>query len=75
MLFRVKVHEWDKRRDFFIAQLVAMKASSAEKTYSADDILAFRYPPLHGQRAPEFDPDFGAQADIPSLKKFLKGGG
>lgn len=52
-----------------------MKASTAERAYSAEEILALRYTPLHGQRPSVIDPDLGAQGDMVSLKKFLKGGG
>lgn len=73
MLYRIQQLEWAQRRDFFPAQLIAIQASSEKQTFSAEDILRFRYERLPESTAEQMDPDLGAGGDWRALRAGLKG--
>jgi hypothetical protein len=73
ILYRVKELEWSQRRDFFTATLIAMKATSEHRTYTATEILALAYPQLPDEETSDIDPDFGASGNWRALKAELKG--
>lgn len=72
VLYRIKELEWGRRRDFFPAALVAMKATGPNRTYTAEDILDMRYPTLQSVTV-TLDPDLGAGGDWRALRTNLKG--
>lgn len=57
-LYEVKVNEWDKTRDYFVALMVSNQISSKEKPVGPAEILADRYQNV--KFTPELDPDEGA---------------
>ena len=80
-LYRVQVLQWDKTRDYFVCDLIALtlnklRQKETDKIWTADELLLQRYPKLKGQSVtvtPVHDPDFGAQGDPKELKASLKG--
>lgn len=61
----------DKRRDFFVAELVAIKLSTAKKTVSVEDVLAWQYRQKNVVTTP-WDDSMGAQGDWESMRDALK---
>lgn len=75
-LYQVKVLDWDRRRDFFPAQLAALamnwtRTTAADKAYTPEDFLLARYPK---EKTPtqSHDPDRGAMGDWKNLRDGLK---
>lgn len=67
--------EWDERRDFFPALLVAQKSNQGkekhERLTSAEDVLKMRYQPKQSD-VMITDPDRGAGGDWRGLKSSLQ---
>lgn len=74
ILYRIKELEWGSRRDFFTAQLIAMEATGASHTYTAEEILDLRYPKLNQSVTVTVDPDRGAGGNWRTLRASLRGG-
>jgi len=81
-LYRLQVLVWDRNRDYFICELIAItlnktRTEEGQKVWTADDLLLLRYPALKSDSksvtiTPKHDPDFGALGGA-ELKSALKG--
>ena len=75
-LYRLKIIEWGRDRDYFPALCVATirnaLSSKTSRVWTADDILRLRYPPESVMITQQHDPDRGAMGDWKGLKQSLK---
>lgn len=77
-LYRVRIDQWDRRRDFFPAQLASYqlnksRQNATDKAFTADDLLLQQYPPQKKSVIITHDPDRGAGGNWKELKSRLKG--
>jgi len=77
-LYDVRINQWDRRRDFFPAQLASYQLNKArqnatDKAFNADDLLLQQYPPQKKSVIITLDPDRGAGGNWKDLKSALKG--
>lgn len=77
-IYRVKILEFAKTRDYYPAYCAALILNylSKDSTVTPEELLNYRYPTLKGDvTVTEYDTDFGAQGDWRGLRDAMRGRG